>query len=93
MALMSVATACASFGSKFDWKQIDELRPGMTLAEVHAKIGNPTSVTKGASGQRIETWTYSAATMFGATDARRVSLLFDADGKLVREVNRTDAKP
>lgn len=84
--------ACASFGTGFDWGQVDQLRQGMTIEEVHKIMGKPNSVTFAADSSTLELWMYSHATALGTGGSRSVSVKFDRLGRMVRILNRTDTE-
>lgn len=92
VAVLIAAAACASSGTRFEWAQVDALRPGMTTAQVRRQVGTPNSVTTTATGDSIFVWLYSTGSAFGGGKARSFGVLFDHDGKLVRVLNRTQTE-
>lgn len=86
---LAALTACASAGTEFDPKVVDSLAPGMTVAQVDAKLGKPNGEVFAADGRRVQTWMYSHSNMLsGGSSARTLAILFDADGKMVRVASK-----
>jgi hypothetical protein len=88
----AIATAsCVTSGHKFDWKQVDALQPGMTIADVEKRLGKPAGINYMADGSTARTWMWARGTPIGTGDGRSVGILFDSEGRLVRIVNRGES--
>lgn len=87
-----VLAACASVGSNYDPNAVSQLRPGMPKDEVIRLLGKPNTLTTMPNGQTALGWVHSTASVFSAS-ARSVSLLFDANGRLLQTYqNQTEVK-
>lgn len=79
---------CASMGTNYNEAVAASLQPGMAYADVVKAMGPPNSRSTMPNGQTVVLWLHSQANGFtGHSQARSVSYLFDADGRLVREIN------
>jgi hypothetical protein len=89
--LVSATISCASFGREIDFTQADKLQPGVsTRADAEKLLGKPNSVSTGSNGMTVCVWMYSHANSFtGKSEAQSLSLVFGADGKLVRKNQST----
>ena len=74
-------------GTNYDVAAVDRLQVGMTKAQVIQMLGKPNTITTLADGRVQLGWVHSTGSMFGA-NARAVSLLFDANGKLLQTVSQ-----
>lgn len=90
---VSLALAgCASVGSNYDPNAVSQLHAGMSKEEVVRLLGKPNTVTTMPNGQVAMGWVHSTASVFSAS-ARSVSLIFDANGKLLQTYqNQTEVK-
>lgn len=77
-------------GPNYDPAVVDQLRPGMTKAEVIALLGKPTSTASLTSGEQQVMWVHSKGTMLGRADARAVMLQFDASGRYSRMLSQSE---
>jgi hypothetical protein len=83
--------SCATSGHKFEWRQVDALKPGMTVAEVEKSLGSKSSaVNYMPDGRTARVWMWSRGTVVGTGEARSVSILFDAQGRMVRLINTSE---
>ena len=79
-------------GTNFDLAAVDQLRPGMSRAEVIARLGEPNARSILADGSESLMWLHSKANAFGTAQAKSVSLLFDSSGALVRPLTTSFTK-
>jgi hypothetical protein len=89
---IAIAAGCATMGHKFEWKDVDALQPGMTVADVEKRLGKPSGTNYLADGSTARTWMWARGTAIGTGDGRSVGILFDSEGRLVRIVNRGESK-
>jgi hypothetical protein len=83
-------TACAQIGHPFDIAKADQLTPGISTEDDAKKLlGEPISVTTSPdNGHQLLIWQYSYGTALATGGAERLVILFDADGKMLRIVQR-----
>ena len=72
---------CVSMGTNYDSATMQQLRVGMTKAEVIQMLGKPNQVVTNPDGSERLVWVHSTGSMFGA-NARSVGLPFGPDGRL-----------
>ncbi|UTP39804.1 outer membrane protein assembly factor BamE [Phenylobacterium sp. LH3H17] len=83
-------SSCASMGTDYDEATATQLQPGMSKSEVISRLGQPNSQTTMPDGHLLLLWLHSEANMLsGKSGARSISIMFDASGRMVREINRT----
>jgi len=83
---------CASVGSNYDPNAVSQLRAGMPKDEVVRLLGKPNTVTTMPNGQTALGWVHSSASVFNVS-SRSVSLIFDANGRLLQTYqNQTEVK-
>lgn len=84
---------CVSMGTNYDPAAVNRLQKGMTQTEVIQMLGKPNTISTLPDGRVQLGWVHSTGSMFGA-NARAVSLLFDANGKLLQTIsqNQIDMK-
>ena len=88
-ALMLVG--CAS-GTNYNPASVSQLQPGMAKEQVIQMLGKPNSVMTMPNGQTALVWARAKVSPFGAS-SRSVSLMFDANGKLLQTYqNQTQVK-
>lgn len=68
-------------GTSYDPAAVEQLRVGMTKAEVIQMLGRPNQVITNSDGSERLVWVHSTGSMFGA-NARSVGLPFGPDGRL-----------
>jgi hypothetical protein len=80
-------------GTNYDPAAVNRLQKGMTQTEVIQMLGKPNTISTLPDGRVQLGWVHSTGSMFGA-NARAVSLLFDANGKLLQTIsqNQIDMK-
>lgn len=84
--------ACASSGTNFDPKLVDQLKPKVTqLDEAIRLLGNPNSVTKRADGTKVVQWIYFSIVM-GSSTSKHVVVVFDQKDVLVQVVQQSQGK-
>ena len=89
-AFISVAlmlTGCVSMGTNYDPNAVAQLQSGMSKEDVIARLGKPNSISQFPDGRVQLGWVHSTGSMFGA-NARAVSLIFDANGRLLQTVSQ-----
>lgn len=91
-AALFCTTACVSMGTNFDPAAVAQLQPGMSKAEVIARLGEPNSRSVAANGEEVLLWLHSRGTALGTARARSATLLFDANGRYVRMINVTETQ-
>lgn len=85
LAAFALTAGCASMGTKFDPAAVASLQPGMTKDEVFARLGKPNGTAFMPDGREIDSWVYSHANgLTGSANARTASVIFGADGRLIR---------
>ena len=77
---------CVSMGTNYDPNAVAQLQPGMSKEEAIKILGKPNSISSLPDGQTVLGWVHSTGTAFGGGNARGVTLLFDASGKMTRTV-------
>lgn len=83
---------CASVGSNYDPNTVSQLHAGMSKEEVVRLLGKPNTVTTMPNGQTALGWVHSSASVFNVS-SRSVSLIFDANGRLLQTYqNQTEVK-
>lgn len=84
-----VGTAnAATAGREFEIERADTFEQGVTTVEVaKEQLGEPLSVSTDAEGNQTLWWKYAKVNMFGK-DVRKLSVVFDKDGKMVRIAHR-----
>lgn len=80
--VLFLVLGCATSGTNFSWEAVDQIKPGMTTAEVRGLLGEPTVVTKtnNDKGELIEMWVWSYAKvgfMGSSTESKAVSISFE----------------
>jgi outer membrane protein assembly factor BamE (lipoprotein component of BamABCDE complex) len=90
--LVGALIGCATSGHKFEWRDVDALKPGMTVAEVETKLGKTNGVSYMPDSTTVRTWIYAQGTALGTGHGRGVKILFDADGRMVRLLQRSDSE-
>ena len=91
-AVSLLVAGCASRGTDFDPKQVENLKPGITtLAEATRLLGAPNSVTIRADRSKLVQWIYLTATM-GSMTKKHVVVLFDTNDVLVRVDSQTQGR-
>lgn len=74
---------CAS-GTNYNPASVSQLQPGMSKEQVIQMLGKPNSVMTMPNGQTALVWARAKVSPFGAS-SRSVSLMFDANGKLLQK--------
>lgn len=88
--LLLLSTACVTIGHKFDPSRADQLVPNQsTEGDAARLLGRPTTETFMADGTRLLQWSYSQGTALGTGSGAAVSILFTAEGKMIRLVQRS----
>lgn len=87
-----VLSGCASIGTNYNPAVLAQLTPGMTEAEVIARMGTPNSRTVLYDGTTSLMWLHSSATAFGTGGAKSAAILLDRDGRFVRVITTTETK-
>jgi hypothetical protein len=75
-------TGCAS-GTNYNPASVSQLQPGMSKEQVIQMLGKPNSEMTMPDGQTALVWARAKVSPFGAS-SRSVSLIFDANSKLLR---------
>ena len=93
IAAAALLAGCVSMGTNYDPNAVAQLQPGMSKQDVIARLGKPNSISQFPDGRVQLGWVHSTGSMFGA-NARAVSLIFDANGRLLQTVsqNQIDMK-
>lgn len=90
VAALALLASCASAGHRWDHQALLQLRAGETTeAEAVALLGKPVSRTNLADNQRVLGFQYVQVAYIVTTQAKMVSLLFEAD-RLVRIIQATN---
>lgn len=81
--------SCATIGNEFDMSTVSGFVPGETTYSeaVQALGGNPAGSQQNEDGSMTYRWLWSHASLAGS-GADRVDLLFDSNGKFIRELSR-----
>ena len=81
---------CATIGNEFDISAVSGFVPGeTTYSEAVQMLGNnPIGSKQNEDGSMVYRWAWSHANLAGA-GADRVDLLFDSNGKFIRELSRS----
>ena len=87
IAVATLLASCVSMGTNYDPNAVSQLQPGMSKDDVIARLGKPNSISQFPDGRIQFGWVHSTGSMFGAS-ARAVSLMFDANGRLLQTVNQ-----
>lgn len=83
---------CASAGSNYDPNAVSQIHAGMSKEEVIRLLGKPNTVATMPNGQTVLAWAHTSASVFNV-NSRSVSLVFDADGRLLQTYqNQTEVK-
>lgn len=91
-----IAVACSAIspaqaaeaGSKFEIVKADTFQPGVTtLEEAKEQLGTPVSISTDAEGNQVLWWKYAKVNVFGK-DVRKLSIVFDKEGKMNRIAHR-----
>lgn len=78
----------ASLGNEFDIEKADSLQVGVTtLEEAKGLFGSPVSTSTDSDGNQIIWWKYVKVNLFGK-DVRKLSVVFDKEGKMTRIAHR-----
>ena len=84
--------ACASRGTDFDPKLVDQLKPKVTqLDEAVRLLGSPNHVTKRPDGTKLVQWIHVSVTM-GSSATKHVVVLFDQKDVMVQLVQQSQGK-
>lgn len=86
-SMAQILASCVSMGTNYDPNAVAQLQPGMSKQEVISRLGKPNSSSQFPDGRVQLGWVHSTGSMFGA-NARAVSLMFDANGRLLWTVNQ-----
>lgn len=85
--IVNIAQA-ASAGNEFDIERADTFQQGVTtLEEAKEQLGIPTSISTDAEGNQTLWWKYVKVGFLGR-DVRKLSVVFDKDGKMLRVAHR-----
>jgi hypothetical protein len=89
LAIVSLA-ACASLGKDFDMGKAYQLQPGIsTEADAIALLGNPIARKMDETGKNEKIlWQYAHANGLGMAESKRLVILFDEDGKMMRIIEQ-----
>lgn len=73
--LATVLGGCATFGTDFDWGNVEKIKVGMTYDEVRQVMGPPTTVTA-VDSTEVWQWVHSKANFLGDVEAKSVQVPF-----------------
>ncbi|PAL23577.1 hypothetical protein CD928_05785 [Sphingopyxis sp. GW247-27LB] len=90
VALLLVA-GCASVGTNYSAAAVDQLRAGMSRAEVISIMGEPTSRAVRPDGRYVLGWSHARSSAFGATTAKAIFLGFDPDGRYTGALSESES--
>ncbi len=85
-------SGCASIGTNYNSAVLAQLMPGMTEAEVIARMGPPNGRTELYGGSTQLMWLHSTANVFGSGGAKSAAVLIDRNGKFVSVISTTEMK-
>lgn len=85
-------SGCASIGTDYNSAILAQLKPGMTEAEVIARMGPPNGRTELYGGYTQLMWLHSSANVFGSGGAKSAAVLIDRNGKFVSVISTTETK-
>lgn len=89
--LVSTVSA-ATLGAEFEIERADAFQQGVTtLDEAKEQLGVPTSVSTDAEGNQVVWWKYVKVNLLGK-DVRKLAVVFDKDGKMLRVTHRETFK-
>lgn len=78
----------ATLGNEFEIAKADTFQAGVTtLDEAKEQLGAPTSVSTDAEGNQVLWWKYVKVNLLGK-DVRKLSIVFDKEGKMHRIAHR-----
>lgn len=89
LALAPVA-GCVTMGPDYDPALVDTFQPGMSKAEVVAKLGRPTTTASLPDGRQQLMWVHSRGNMLGRASGRAVMLMFGQDGRYIGLVSSSE---
>lgn len=86
MVLIGVLlVGCASMGQKIDQTALSSVTVGETTKqEMIQKFGDPISITLTSDGNLMGVWSYISSVAFGPTKIQQLSVIFDANEKVVK---------
>lgn len=89
-AIVLFANVCqaAEVGKQFEIAKADAFVAGTTtLVQAKEELGEPFSVSTDAEGNQTIWWKYAKVNMFGK-DVRKLAVVFDKDGNMLRIAHR-----
>lgn len=82
------SVSAAEAGSKFEIELADSFEQGVTtLDKAKEQLGSPVSVSTDAEGNQTLWWKYAKVNLLGK-DVRKLAVVFDKDGKMLRVAHR-----
>lgn len=89
LACATLTVNAAELGGKFDMAKADTFETGVTtLDDAKEQLGNPVSVSTDADGNQMIWWKYVKVGVFSGRDVRKLAIVFDKEGKMLRVAHR-----
>jgi hypothetical protein len=85
----SLSVQAAELGTKFEIANADSFEVSVTtIDEAKEQLGAPVSISTDAEGNQTLWWKYVKVGTFSGRDVRKLSVVFDKDGKMLRVAHR-----
>lgn len=78
----------ATVGNEFEIERADTFQQSVTtIDQAKEQLGTPTSVSTDAESNQVLWWKYAKVNLLGK-DVRKLAVVFDKDGKMLRVAHR-----